>query len=105
MESICFIASIISLGVSVLLAIWDLVAVKTLTAETINGKHLSTASPAPLPRYLHLTMVIISLILLTIAIAARAIDTGHGPFSNMYEFSMAFSWGNYRDGPVLLVAL
>jgi len=33
------------------------------------------------------------LIFITISIIARAIITGHGPFSNMYEFSLSFSWG------------
>jgi cytochrome c-type biogenesis protein CcsB len=32
-------------------------------------------------------------ILLTLSIIIRAVVTGHGPFSNMYEFSIAFAWG------------
>lgn len=32
-------------------------------------------------------------IFLTVALAARAAATGHGPFANMFEFSLAFSWG------------
>jgi len=35
----------------------------------------------------------LALLLLTVSIVARVIQTGHGPFSNMYEFSVAFSWG------------
>ena len=30
---------------------------------------------------------------LTASLAFRAVASGHGPFSNMYEFSLAFSWG------------
>jgi ABC-type transport system involved in cytochrome c biogenesis permease subunit len=30
---------------------------------------------------------------LTACLAFRAIATGHGPFANMYEFSVAFAWG------------
>src|SRR3990172_8159568 len=30
---------------------------------------------------------------LTASLVFRAIAAGHGPFSNMYEFSLAFSWG------------
>lgn len=30
---------------------------------------------------------------LTAALVCRAIATGHGPFANMYEFSIAFAWG------------
>jgi cytochrome c-type biogenesis protein CcsB len=30
---------------------------------------------------------------LTVSLAFRAVATGHGPFANMYEFSVAFAWG------------
>jgi ABC-type transport system involved in cytochrome c biogenesis permease subunit len=36
---------------------------------------------------------IVSLICLTLSIICRTIATGHGPFSNMYEFTVVFSWG------------
>jgi cytochrome c-type biogenesis protein CcsB len=36
---------------------------------------------------------IVSLICLTLSIICRTIATGHGPFSNMYEFTIVFSWG------------
>lgn len=29
----------------------------------------------------------------TITIAIRAVESGHGPFSSMYEFAVAFAWG------------
>ncbi len=32
-------------------------------------------------------------IFLTASLSSRAVASGHGPFSNMYEFSVAFSWG------------
>lgn len=35
----------------------------------------------------------VSFVLLTISIIFRSVVTGHGPFSNMYEFSIAFAWG------------
>ena len=38
-------------------------------------------------------MLVLALLCLTMSIAARATITGHGPFSNMYEFSVAFCWG------------
>ena len=34
-----------------------------------------------------------SWVFLTLAIIIRAAITGHGPFSNMFEFSLAFAWG------------
>lgn len=36
----------------------------------------------------------ISLFFLTATLILRAIVTGHGPFSNQYEFSVAFAWGS-----------
>jgi cytochrome c-type biogenesis protein CcsB len=32
-------------------------------------------------------------LLLSLSIIVRALVTGHGPFSNIYEFSLAFTWG------------
>jgi cytochrome c-type biogenesis protein CcsB len=36
---------------------------------------------------------VINLLFLTLTIVFRTIQTGYGPFSNMYEFAIAFSWG------------
>ncbi len=47
---------------------------------------------------LALAAMALGLILLTISIILRAAATGHGPFSNMYEFSMAFAWGTIAIG-------
>lgn len=35
----------------------------------------------------------LALAFLTAALAFRWVATGHGPFANMYEFSIAFAWG------------
>jgi cytochrome c-type biogenesis protein CcsB len=35
----------------------------------------------------------LSLAFLTASLIFRTIHTGHGPFANMYEFSVAFAWG------------
>jgi len=34
-----------------------------------------------------------AVLFLTVSLGLRALATGHGPFSNMYEFSIAFAWG------------
>ncbi|MFA5629623.1 MAG: c-type cytochrome biogenesis protein CcsB [Dehalococcoidales bacterium] len=59
--------------------------------------------------------VITTILLITVAIVGRAIETGHGPFSNMYEFALAFSWGiilagfifhlKYKTGSILNISL
>jgi cytochrome c-type biogenesis protein CcsB len=35
----------------------------------------------------------LALVFTTAGLVFRTIHTGHGPFANMYEFSIAFSWG------------
>jgi cytochrome c-type biogenesis protein CcsB len=40
-----------------------------------------------------LVLMLLGWVFLTVSIAVRAAATGHGPFSNMYEFSLAFAWG------------
>ncbi len=35
----------------------------------------------------------LSMLALTASLTFRSIHTGHGPFANQYEFSMAFGWG------------
>jgi cytochrome c-type biogenesis protein CcsB len=35
----------------------------------------------------------LALVFLTACLVFRAIGTGHGPFTNQYEFSVAFGWG------------
>lgn len=52
---------------------------------------------------------------LTASLIFRTIHTGHGPFANMYEFSVAFAWGTlggylyferkYRQRVLALIAL
>jgi ABC-type transport system involved in cytochrome c biogenesis permease subunit len=73
-ESAILTAGIISLGLALVFYIWRWFAAK-------------------LPHYLNLAMLIIGLICITVSLTDRAIETGHGPFSNMYEFAAAFSWG------------
>ncbi|MBI4202921.1 MAG: cytochrome c biogenesis protein CcsA [Chloroflexi bacterium] len=38
-------------------------------------------------------LTVIGLVFLTLCLVFRTVATGHGPFSNMYEFSLAFAWG------------
>lgn len=35
----------------------------------------------------------LALVFLTGSLVARAVQTGHGPFANQYEFAVAFGWG------------
>lgn len=96
MESFSLLAALISLVLSAVMNLWGLVAPEGWWA----GKHRAaatsgdTTSRKTYGTSLSSTMMLVLAILcLTMSIAARATITGHGPFSNMYEFSVAFCWG------------
>ena len=75
------IASIISRR-SIMAAIDKKSGSKSTVLEPRNGLFLSAK-----------ILTILSLVFVTLTIVFRAIQTGHGPFSNMYEFALAFVWG------------
>jgi cytochrome c-type biogenesis protein CcsB len=93
------------------------------TAATIRTKKSKPISAKPAERsVMSLTataFTILAFVFNSIAIISRAIETGHGPFSSMYEFAVAFAWGvivmgfifrwRYKTGAVqnigLIVAL
>lgn len=55
----------------------------------------ATATPPPRSLALYGTYFTwIALIFLTVTLILRTIVTGHGPFSNQYEFAVAFAWGS-----------
>jgi cytochrome c-type biogenesis protein CcsB len=39
------------------------------------------------------SFVILTLVSVSLTIISRAVESGHGPFSSMYEFAIAFAWG------------
>jgi ABC-type transport system involved in cytochrome c biogenesis permease subunit len=92
-ETTAFMAALICLGLSLILAIWRFVAVKIASAQTANGLSVNAVSSSRLPNTVTLAVSVLSLVCLSVSIIARAVITGHGPFSNMYEFALAFSWG------------
>ncbi len=96
METFSLLAALISLALSSVMHLWGLVPVTGWRAKG-HGQTDGTpdaagrpAGPTSLPSTL---MLAAALLFLTMSIVARATATGHGPFSNMYEFSVAFCWG------------
>ena len=96
METFSLLAALISLALSVAMHLWELIPVRGTRAGG-KGQPAGTsdapgrpASRNALPATL---MLAVALLFLTLSIVARATATGHGPFSNMYEFSVAFCWG------------
>jgi len=61
-----------------------------------EGAEITGEVAAKTPRSLALYGTYITrlaLVFLTASLIFRAIETGHGPFSNQYEFAVAFGWG------------
>ncbi|MFH1485855.1 MAG: c-type cytochrome biogenesis protein CcsB [Chloroflexota bacterium] len=89
------VASIEYYSIVVAMGILGLSAVFLLVGST-RGQAASAEKPAGILNgvaSLGLLLKILGLVLLTASLAARAAITGHGPFSNMYEFCLAFAWG------------
>ena len=96
MESFSLLAALISLVVSAVMNLWGLVSLEGWRAGkhgTAVGSGDTTSRKTNGTSRSSTMMLVIALLCLTMSIVARASITGHGPFSNMYEFSVAFCWG------------
>jgi cytochrome c-type biogenesis protein CcsB len=91
LESAMLVTAIVCLGLALLFYIWRYFAMRSGRAAASTAATLSTS--IKLPGYLNLAMQVLGLLSITVSLTARAISTGHGPFSSMYEFAAAFSWG------------
>jgi cytochrome c-type biogenesis protein CcsB len=96
MEPFMFMAALISLGVSAVFYLWYTVRMRRLSrlgvvagGQAAPGESLLVWEPG---RFATM-MAILGLVFLTLSMAFRWVATGHGPFSNMYEYSLAWSWG------------
>jgi ABC-type transport system involved in cytochrome c biogenesis permease subunit len=96
METFSLLAALISLSLSAVMHLWGLVPA---TGQRAKGRGHTDGTPGAAGRPAGRTslpsilMLAAALLFLTLSIVARATATGHGPFSNMYEFSVAFCWG------------
>ena len=99
MSEYAFVAAMLATGLAfvfyVMYAISGLRAARMQTAgmsTTTSMGVISGPRTAALGRYATMLGWLATLALLA-SLVFRAIATGHGPFANMYEFSMAFSFG------------
>ncbi|MBM3705072.1 MAG: c-type cytochrome biogenesis protein CcsB [Actinobacteria bacterium] len=97
LESIFLMASLAGVVVSILFAVFSSVSSRRSSARfsTAEKSGSQTASELPKSGLLITTKVLIALSLLfvTLTLVFRVIQTGHGPFSNMYEFALSYVWG------------
>jgi cytochrome c-type biogenesis protein CcsB len=96
-----FLAALMSVALALLcnaLALGSVRVVRAGTAlaggpsERVGGT-VAVGKPGGLGAYGTLTAWL-ALGFLTTSLVFRTIATGHGPFANMYEFSVAFAWGS-----------
>jgi len=94
LENIMLIAGIVALAICFVLALGAFFMKKALVKPTSRGSSV-TADRRDFTRvgYFWMVTAIAAFVFVSVSIIARIIESGRGPFSNMYEFSMAFSWG------------
>lgn len=99
MSQYMFVAAFISLGLATVMYLWYAFArvrreaLAYAGASASGGQVTGTAfGPTAVGKYATM-MAANGLAFLTLSLLFRAIVTGYGPFSNMYEFSVAFTWG------------
>ncbi|MEE8598063.1 MAG: c-type cytochrome biogenesis protein CcsB [Dehalococcoidales bacterium] len=95
LESISLTASMVGVVLAIIFAIFAFISSRSIMAA-VGGKSGSQATTAEPRSAVSLTariLTVLTLVFITLAIVSRAIQTGHGPFSNMYEFALAFAWG------------
>lgn len=100
MSQYSFVAGFISVAIATLLYILYAFSRRRQLAATAagsdrGGQSTLTASEGGLAEAgpYATTLAALGFSFLTASLVFRALATGHGPFSNMYEFSLAFSWG------------
>jgi ABC-type transport system involved in cytochrome c biogenesis permease subunit len=86
-ESTAFLIGIMCLTISMAAAILEAFTNRKKTARN------KASSGLGIPRFIHLITLTGGLIAISVSLIIRATSTGHGPFSSMYEFAVAFSWG------------
>jgi ABC-type transport system involved in cytochrome c biogenesis permease subunit len=99
MSEYAFVAAMLATGLAIVLyamyAISGLRAARMQTAGAPGGGTVGLSSgprTAAIGRYATIFTWLATLALLA-SLTFRTIATGHGPFANMYEFSMAFAFG------------
>ncbi len=96
LENISLLAAPISIILALLFNI--IVFVQRQRAVLVGQKPPEEKPIGPTSRFgqamntIAIAFVIITLVFVTATIVSRVIEAGHGPFSNMYEFAIAFTW-------------
>lgn len=97
MSQYSFVAGFIAIGLSaVLYIVYAFASRRAVALSGANGQtRVVTASVSGSPELggYGSTLAWLGFAFLGLSLVLRALTTGHGPFANMYEFSVAFAWG------------
>jgi cytochrome c-type biogenesis protein CcsB len=88
--------SLASIALVLILTIIAFIRQQSVIAATRTAKSKSQPSRPATGSAISRTVtgfIVCTLVLNSLVIISRAIETGHGPFSSMYEFAVAFAWG------------
>lgn len=93
-ESYFFNAGLFMIIVSIVMSIADIVRTNGLAKQTSKkDEKESKSGPLSLLEKWVLGLITVSFLFISIFLILRTIRTGHGPFTSMYEFAIAFVWG------------
>jgi cytochrome c-type biogenesis protein CcsB len=92
-----FVATVAALSTAILLYLVNALGARSLRAFSLaDGGSLATGSangPYTTAGRYGTILAVNAFAFLTASLVFRTIASGHGPFANMYEFSLAFAWG------------
>lgn len=93
-ESYFFYAGLFMIIVSIVMSIADIVRTNGLAKQTSKKDEKESKSRvlSLLGKWV-LGLITVSFLFISIFLILRTIRTGHGPFTSMYEFAIAFVWG------------
>ena len=92
-----FVATVAAVSVAILLYLVNALGARSLRAMSLAGggtvpESFGESVSSTAGRY-GTILTVNAFAFLTASLVFRWIAAGHGPFSNMYEFSLAFAWG------------
>jgi len=92
-----FVATVAAVSVAILLYLVNALGARSLRAMSLAGggtvpESFGESVSSGAGRY-GTILTVNAFAFLTASLVFRWIAAGHGPFSNMYEFSLAFAWG------------
>ena len=93
LENFSLYGSLVSVAMAIIFAAFDFINTGRMPREK------EAKSPERnIYRVLTNLLSIFAFAFITLVIISRWVETGHGPFSNMYEFAVAFAWGTVVMG-------